>query len=84
MALSDSEVTHGFFYRLQHCDVRYIYIFFFSVVTAFVILTDIFTIKMSVRVSTAVQNLYDKIEEAPQEKIVIVESDWGVNITAIE
>ncbi len=82
MARSDSEVTQGFFYRLQHCDVRYIYVFFFLVVAAFVILTEVITLKMPVIVSRSVQGLYDKIEEAPLDKIVIIESDWGVNIKA--
>jgi hypothetical protein len=82
MARIDSEVTHGFFYRLQHCDVRYIYLFFFIVVAAFVILTEIITLKMPIGISRSVQGLYDKIEEAPPDKIVIVESDWGVNIKA--
>ena len=74
--------ARGFFYRLQHCDVRYVYLFFFLVVTAFVLLTEAITLKMPVIPSATVMSLYNKIEDAPPGKIVIVESDWGVNITA--
>lgn len=72
----------GFFYWIQNIDVRYVYLFFFLTVTLFVLISEYVSIPMPIVVSPTVRSLYDKLEDTPADKLVIIESDWGVNIRA--
>ena len=76
------QMKKGIFHRIQHCDPRYIYLFFFLTVVLFVVISEKVNIPMPIGTTIPVRKLYDKIEAAPPDKLVIIDSDWRLDIRA--
>ena len=69
-------------HSILYCDPRYIYLFFFITVAVFSVTTEYYALEMPIGIPDSVRMLYDKIDKAPKDKIIIIDSDWGVDIRA--
>jgi len=78
----DSGRKKSLFERLQHCDPRYLYIFFFIIVFSFILLIEYVKLPIPILPSKHTKNLYNTIESLPNDKIVFVDSDWSIDMRA--
>ena len=78
----DGERKKSLFERLQYCDPRYLYIFFFIIVFSFILLIEYVKLPIPILPSKHTISLYNTIESLPMDKIVLIDSDWSIDMRA--